>query len=105
MLLIFNLVKVTVEDRQVQHIFESNVTSAADALGVACHKCLSSVGLFHHVLVDVVDLHLVLPALNLLILNDGILIMWVVYMSLVSAPVSLGLIGFLNLLGLGLGWA
>ena len=29
---------------------------------------------------------------------------WVAYRILVSAPVPLGLIGFLNLVGLGLGW-
>ena len=29
------------EDRQVQHIFESNATSAALAPNVACHKCLA----------------------------------------------------------------
>ena len=29
------------EDRQVQHIFESNATSSALALNVACHKCLA----------------------------------------------------------------
>ena len=33
--------KEAVEDRQVQHIFESNVTSAALAPNVACHKCLA----------------------------------------------------------------
>ena len=32
-------------------------------------------GLFHHVLVYMVDLHLVLPSLNLSILDAGILIM------------------------------
>ena len=36
-----NLVKVTVEDRQVQHIFESNATSAALAPNIACHKCVA----------------------------------------------------------------
>ena len=33
----------------------------------------SSVGLFHHVLVYMVDLYLVLPALNLSFLDSGIL--------------------------------
>ena len=38
---VVNLVEVTVEDRQVQHICESNATSAALAPNIACHKCLA----------------------------------------------------------------
>ena len=38
---VVNLMKVTVEDRQVKHMFESNATSVAHALNVACNKCLA----------------------------------------------------------------
>ena len=38
---LFNPVKIDAEDRQVQHIFESNATSAALAPNYACHKCLT----------------------------------------------------------------
>ena len=38
---LLNLVKESVEDRQVQHTGESNATSAALAPNVACHKCLA----------------------------------------------------------------
>ena len=36
---------------------------------------MNSAGLFHHILIYMGDLHLVLPALNLSILDAGILIM------------------------------
>ena len=62
-------------------------------------------GLFHHVLVDMGDLHLVLLALNLSILDAGILIMvqqlsfMMTYLTMVDYPVS-----FLLLLHLDIFW-
>ena len=78
-----------------------------------------SAGLFHHVLIYMGDLHLVIPALNLSSLDAGILIMvqqvrlmifslnmmdysmsFLYHVILVSAPGPLGLIGSLNWVGL-----
>ena len=44
---LLNLVKESVEDRQVQHTGESNATSAALAPNIACHKCLAWEYIFH----------------------------------------------------------
>ena len=51
-------------------------SSPRNGLGTPCRLTIrNSARLFHHVLFNMVDLHLVLPALNLSTLNAGILIM------------------------------
>ena len=56
-------------------------------------------GLFHNVLVYMVDLHLVLPALNLSFLDSGILIIGLEQFSVSPRPLGFGFLG-LGLRGL-----